>query len=186
MRSQSDFLRFWGVFVLESVLGFSFEAPEVPFLVSPKIALYAHFNLFCLYLNDLDLWFFCYLSDDWKSIQTPQWRSLESIPHTSAAPPHFIVAQCSMLNKVNAHLAHTECNGTEWTVCSVLQCSIIRYVHCTVLCKSAQSGELSQASFAREGDHVVLGISNDGDLVHIATKLCVVAILMMMMICWWW
>ena len=119
-----------------------------------------------------------------------QWRSLESIPHTSAAPPHFIVAQCSMLNKVNAHLAHTECNGTEWTVCSVLQCSIIRYVHCTVLCKSAQSGELSQASFAREGDHVVLGISNDGDLVHIATKLCVVAIvimmMMMMMICWWW
>ena len=35
---KGDFLRFWGVFVLESVFGFSFEAPEVPFLVSPKIA----------------------------------------------------------------------------------------------------------------------------------------------------
>ena len=73
----------------------------------------------------------------------------------------------------------------QWYRMNSMQCvTVIGLVHCTVLCKLAQSGELSQASFAREGDHVVLGISNDGDLVHIATKLCVVAILiMMMMIC---
>ena len=132
MCSQSDFLRFWGVFVLESVFGFSFEAPEVPFLVSPKIAisitsgkLFGHSSVSTLMTWTCDFFVIFLMTGSLSKLLNGDLSRVSHI-HVLLLPTSLLPnAQCSIKSMHNA-VCHTD-----------MQCVTVQYhqicaLHCFV------------------------------------------------------